>query len=100
MRDAKNDLNRMFALARRAPQPTPVALTSEPPLGFTTRMAAEWSGQQARTALADRWEWLCWGGVAAAALVCLSVTGPHWWRPEPGIFEQVLNIPQGPTGIF
>lgn len=98
MKNPREELKRIFALARHAPAPP--SDPGEMPLGFATRVAASWAELQPRQTFADRCERLCWFGMAAAMLVCLAVVGRYWWQPEPGVFELVLDIPQRAPGLF
>jgi hypothetical protein len=94
---SKHDrLNKIVSLARKARPITPAPTDETAPLGFATRVAAQWvhSSAHSHPSPADVWERISWWGSGLAAAACVVALAIHLAdRQQPTGFDMLLGAP-------
>lgn len=89
----------LFALARRAPAPKQTEVPPVP-LGFATRVAAQWAGSQPLRSPGDLWERFCWCGAGVAVAVCVTTMTLRPAAEETNALDLLLQAPARGTSLF
>ena len=87
----RDSLDKLIVAARKALPPKSAPAPIEIPFGFATRVAARWADSPRAVRGGDLWERFCWWGAAASLVVCLGVFSYQELRPEPNVFDLVLD---------
>ena len=94
MTRSQQRLQRVLALARRAPSAAPRSqAAAEVPFGFATRVTARWLAHRHQPSVADLWERLGQWGASVTLGICLVAAAYHQAQPEPGVFDALMDAP-------
>jgi hypothetical protein len=85
-------LSHLIAAARKAYAPPSLRVLPQPPLGFSTRLAARWAQARGPMGWGDLWERLSWWGASASVAVCLVAFAHQAMAPEPNPFDLLLEV--------
>lgn len=95
----REKLDRLYALARRAPAPLPSS-SETVPHGFAERIVSRLASEDPSLSRVDLWERFCWWGAGISLAACLLTLALRPGASDLQAFDLLLQIPQEPISLF